>query len=94
MGGLWQALTLGFGGIRPRGGVLLVDPRLPPQWSGLEIPLGFHGRRLHVSVRHDSLKIRSDAPVTVSVPGAGTLEVARRGVELRPSDDGWVLATS
>ena len=36
----------------------LVDPRLPPQWSRLEIPVTFRGRRLRVSVRHDSMCAR------------------------------------
>ena len=33
MGGLWQALVTGFGGIRPLDDALLVDPRMPEAWG-------------------------------------------------------------
>jgi trehalose/maltose hydrolase-like predicted phosphorylase len=43
MGGVWQALVFGFGGVRPRSDGLVVDPRLPPQWGALELHLRFRG---------------------------------------------------
>jgi trehalose/maltose hydrolase-like predicted phosphorylase len=50
MGGLWQALAFGFGGIRPRGDTLIVDPRLPTEWNGLEFALRFRGRQLRLRI--------------------------------------------
>ena len=50
MGGLWQALVNGFAGIRPRGDCLVVDPRLPPEWTALEIALCLHGRPFRVRI--------------------------------------------
>ena len=50
MGGLWQALAFGFAGIRPHGDRLIVDPRLPPAWNGLELALRFRGRPLAVRI--------------------------------------------
>jgi trehalose/maltose hydrolase-like predicted phosphorylase len=50
MGGLWQALAIGFGGIRPRGDALLVDPRLPQEWNALEFGLHFRGRPLRLRI--------------------------------------------
>ncbi len=50
MGGLWQALAFGFGGIRPSGDALLVDPRLPKEWNALEFALCFRGRPLRLRV--------------------------------------------
>ena len=38
MGGLWQAFAFGFAGLRPRGGVLHLDPRLPPAWTRPRTP--------------------------------------------------------
>ena len=42
MGGLWQALAFGFGGLRVANGVLSIDPRLPARWSqlGLRVRVG------------------------------------------------------
>jgi trehalose/maltose hydrolase-like predicted phosphorylase len=50
MGGLWQALVYGFAGIRPRGDSLIVDPRLPPEWTALEIALCLQGRPVRVRI--------------------------------------------
>ena len=50
MGGLWQALAFGFGGIRPRGDALVVDPRLPTEWNALEFALRFRGRPLRLRI--------------------------------------------
>jgi trehalose/maltose hydrolase-like predicted phosphorylase len=37
MGGVWQALVMGFADVRPDGDALTVDPRLPAAWNGLDI---------------------------------------------------------
>jgi trehalose/maltose hydrolase-like predicted phosphorylase len=55
MGGLWQALGFGFGGIRPGPGALLVDPRLPREWNALEFSLRFRGRPLRLRIDRDGV---------------------------------------
>jgi trehalose/maltose hydrolase-like predicted phosphorylase len=60
MGGLWQALVFGFGGIWPRGDALLVDPRLPNEWNALEFSLRFRGRPLRVRIDHDDVTVTPD----------------------------------
>lgn len=55
MGGLWQALALGFAGVRPRGDRLVVDPRLPPTWNALELALSFRGEPLRLRVDHEGV---------------------------------------
>jgi trehalose/maltose hydrolase-like predicted phosphorylase len=57
LGGLWQALAYGFAGIRPRGDVLTVDPRLPPAWSALELRLSFRGAPLRLRIEHDRVEL-------------------------------------
>ena len=69
MGSVWQALAYGFAGLRPRGGRLAIDPRLPPAWAALEIRVRFHGSRVRVRVERDGLRIDSDGPVPVTVAG-------------------------
>jgi trehalose/maltose hydrolase-like predicted phosphorylase len=59
MGGLWQALAFGFGGIRPRGESLVVDPRLPPEWNALEFSLCFRGVPLRLRI--DRSGVAADA---------------------------------
>ena len=77
MGGLWQALVTGFAGIRPAGDALILDPRLPPAWGLLEVPVRFRGRCLRATVEPDRLTLRAGAPVAVVVPGEGRMTVGR-----------------
>jgi len=59
MGGLWQALAFGFGGIRPAGGRLRVEPRLPPEWHALELCLRFRNRPLRLRLDRGGLSTES-----------------------------------
>jgi trehalose/maltose hydrolase-like predicted phosphorylase len=59
MGGVWQALAYGFAGVRPDGAALVVDPRLPPQWSALELRLRFQGAPLSLRIDHDGPHVDS-----------------------------------
>ncbi len=69
MGGLWQALVFGFAGVRPHGDRLVVDPRIPPQWGGLELRLRFHGSPFVLRIDHH----------TVELDAAGALVLDRQG---------------
>jgi trehalose/maltose hydrolase-like predicted phosphorylase len=70
MGGLWQALAFGFAGLRARGAVLQVDPRLPPEWRALDLRVRFRGSRLRVRVEPSGFRVDADAPVTLEAGGA------------------------
>ena len=59
MGGLWQALVLGFGGIRPMGERLRVEPRLPPEWNALEFCLRFRSRPLQLRLDRSGVSTES-----------------------------------
>jgi trehalose/maltose hydrolase-like predicted phosphorylase len=85
MGGLWQALAFGFAGLRPRRGMLSIDPVLPPAWSSLEMRVKFLGSRVRVRAEHSRLCIRTDRRTPIVVGGAsftagpGKLEFRRHG---------------
>lgn len=85
MGSVWQALTFGFAGLRPRDGRLEVDPRLPPAWGALEVRVRYRGSRVVVRITRSHLTILADplAPVRVAgrpyTAGPGGLELMRRG---------------
>ncbi len=82
MGGLWQAVVAGFAGMRPRAGVLVVDPHLPPRWTALEVPVRFQGRVVRVRMTHDAVSITADGPVVVDVRGT-RVTVGADGVVVR-----------
>jgi trehalose/maltose hydrolase-like predicted phosphorylase len=84
MGGVWQALALGFGGLRPRGDALVVDPVLPDGWSTLELRVKFRGVALALRVEPEQIVVRASAPIELLVDAhhvrcdAGATFVARQ----------------
>lgn len=89
MGGLWQAIAHGFLGLRPRAGVLHVDPRLPSAWRTLGLRLRFRGARLGLLARPGHLVVSTDTPVCLQLPDTPPLHVAPPGAELRRSRGTW-----
>lgn len=67
MGALWQAAVMGFGGARPEGPALRIDPRLPSPWTGLAFPFQWKGTRLDIDVRRDDLSVALDGPADLAV---------------------------
>ena len=70
MGGLWQALAFGFAGLRPAFDGLVIDPRLPPTWSRLDIRVRFRGSRVRISKERGHLSIRAAPPAPVVIDGS------------------------
>ena len=91
MGGVWQALTIGFAGVRPDGDALAVDPQLPAGWNGLDLRLRFRGVPIRVRAEHERVVVEADAPVRVRVGNAG----AETGQKLvwRRTADSWGLTS-
>jgi trehalose/maltose hydrolase-like predicted phosphorylase len=65
MGGVWQALTSGFLGIRARQGGLTVDPHVPVDWGRVEHRFVYRNAPVVVELDGDDLKIRcgNDLPL-------------------------------
>jgi trehalose/maltose hydrolase-like predicted phosphorylase len=91
MGSVWQAVAYGFLGLRPRGRELSADPRLPGGLRALEARVRFRGSGIRLRLEPDALVAVSDRPATLSLPGAGPVEVGRAGVRLRRRDRSWEL---
>jgi len=69
MGGLWQQVVMGFGGVRAKEDGLFLDPRLPSRWRSLELPLAWRGCRLRVRVRRNrTLTVEVEGGEGESVP--------------------------
>jgi hypothetical protein len=85
MGGVWQALAFGFGGLRARSGRLHLDPVLPPTWSALEFRVRFRGAAVRIRKEHAHLSVTTDRPVDLVVSGKavtgdrGTTRFRRHG---------------
>lgn len=57
LGGVWQAVVLGFGGLDLTRDVLQLDPKLPPSWRSLSFQVCWRGRA--VAVRIDDAGIHA-----------------------------------
>jgi kojibiose phosphorylase len=72
LGGIWQALALGFLGLRPQAEGLRFEPHIPASWGSLQMPIAWRGSQLRVTARPGGIEILvvSGAPVTLAL-GAG-----------------------
>ena len=80
MGGIWQAVVCGFGGLRVRGLTLEIDPVIPASWNSMQFALYWHGQRLRVNITRDSVSIEresGDVDVELLVQGEAVRVPAR-----------------
>lgn len=89
MGSVWQAVALGFAGLRPSGDTLLVDPRIPEAWDSLTVRIRFRGARLLIAATHEAVTVKADRPARVRVSDQEPLTVTTRAarVPLAPKGD-------
>jgi trehalose/maltose hydrolase-like predicted phosphorylase len=57
LGGLWQAIILGFAGLGLKSDMLEIDPRLPPQWRSLSFSVCWRGRRVAIRVTGRTVQV-------------------------------------
>src|SRR5215470_1416940 len=56
LGGLWQAIILGFAGLDLMGDALGVDPKLPPQWRSLSFRVCCKGRSVAIRIAGNTVR--------------------------------------
>ena len=91
MGGVWQALSMGFAGVRPDDGALAVDPRLPEAWNAIDLRLRFRGVPLRLRAEHERLTIDADSPVRIRV--ADTPAQTGQQLRWRKTDESWKVSS-
>lgn len=64
LGGIWQAVVNGFGGVRMTGGNLRISPMLPKAWSTLTYAIDWKGETLDVQASQDQVTITRRTPST------------------------------
>jgi hypothetical glycosyl hydrolase len=67
IGGIWQSVVCGFGGVRMLGGELRIDSRLPKEWKNLEFPINWKGDRLEVQVTKTEIKIENTTKINSEI---------------------------
>jgi len=56
LGGLWQAIVLGFAGLDLKSDMLGIDPRLPPQWRSLSFRVRWRGRYVAIRISGNTVQ--------------------------------------
>jgi hypothetical glycosyl hydrolase len=74
MGGIWQNVVCGFGGVKMLNGKLSINPKLPEKWNKLNYAIHWHGDRLEVAVMKNKLIITRNEqfnsnPIDLTVNG-------------------------
>lgn len=73
LGGIWQAVVNGFGGVRMTGGNLRISPMLPKAWNTLRFSIDWKGETLDVRASQNQVIIErrnpSREPLSVEVYG-------------------------
>ncbi|KDN58145.1 trehalase [Exiguobacterium sp. AB2] len=73
LGGIWQAVVNGFGGVRMTGGKLRISPMLPKAWTSLTFSIEWQGETLdvHATQQHVTItrRVASEKPLQVEVYG-------------------------
>lgn len=57
MGGVWQDVVMGFGGVRIHDGHLRIRPNCPKQWGKFTYPIYWKGNKLDVTVCKDGVEV-------------------------------------
>ncbi len=71
IGGIWQIIVCGFGGVRMVGGHLRIDPRLPQQIQAITYPIHWQGNPLKITVTHQAVTVvnQGSQPVQLTIHG-------------------------
>lgn len=77
MGGVWQAFTHGFLGVRPTAQGLLVDPRVPAAWGIVTHRFSYRSVPVRLDVSSDTFELTCPVPIDVIGPD-GDRRRARR----------------
>jgi trehalose/maltose hydrolase-like predicted phosphorylase len=80
LGGLWQAVVCGFGGVRAGEDALVIEPRLLDRWDSLAFPVRWRGARLRISIS------RLEASIVVEHLGGPSVSIRIGGPNGTPTE--------
>ena len=85
LGGLWQAVMLGFAGLDLMGDTLGINPRLPPQWGSLSFRVCWRGRSVAIRVAGRTVQATLAAGEAMEIRIAGVTRNLTAGPALQVS---------
>ena len=85
LGGLWQAIVLGFAGLDLKGDMLGIDPRLPPHWRGLSFRVCWRGRAIAIRIAGRTVQVTLADGEAMEMRIAAAKQKLTRGATLKVS---------
>jgi trehalose/maltose hydrolase-like predicted phosphorylase len=82
LGGLWQAVVLGFAGLDLGGDTLAINPRLPAAWHGISFTVCWRGRSVQVGVTGTMARVAVADGEPMEIQIAGVPRNLTAGAEL------------
>jgi trehalose/maltose hydrolase-like predicted phosphorylase len=85
LGGLWQAVMLGFAGLDVMHDTLGIAPRLPPGWRSLSFRACWRGRAVAVRITGSTVQAALEKGETMEIRIAGNAQMLEPGATLEVS---------
>lgn len=82
IGGIWQTVVLGFGGLRTVQGELQLHPRLPKTWKRLAFTIHWHGEPVHFELTQTHARIVPSEGQALRIKVEGVNRVIERETTL------------
>ncbi|EEM56425.1 glycoside hydrolase family 65 protein [Bacillus thuringiensis] len=67
LGGIWQCIVNGFGGVRMLNGELRVSPHIPAEWSELQFEMNWHGDLIKVIATKEEITLEKLTSINDSI---------------------------
>jgi hypothetical glycosyl hydrolase len=83
LGGIWQIIVCGFGGLRMIGGKLRINPKLPPPIRSIRYPFTWKGNPLEVMVSKGSIVIVNNGDTSVALTVSNKEYIVEKRLELK-----------
>lgn len=74
LGGIWQMIVFGYGGVRALDGKLRIEPHLPKVWENLEFSIFWHSSELKITVMQDNF-------IVENVTGEKSIDFVHKGTK-------------
>ncbi len=85
LGGLWQTVMLGFGGVDLTGDTLAIDSKLPPQWRSLSFRVCWRGRVAEIRIADRNVQAMLVQGDAMDIHIAGATHKLMEGTTLQAS---------
>lgn len=79
MGGIWQSVVMGFGGLRLSGSALCINPKLPEEWNRLKFRVVWQRQPLEAEITKQEMLLTNMGTEAVELKADGQMVCLKSG---------------